>query len=170
MKKTLLFTLLTATFGASAADQYLYWMIDDAAKLGTETLSGEGYSAKVGYTDTDGNKYFQLYTTGGSMTPLGEEFDIPDIKDNIPTFANIGTLGEGTSFFIELLNGGEVVGSSTFTYSAIQSYLSPTGGMATPASGAYTVSSFTAVPEPTSGLLLLLGVAGLALRRKNKKA
>lgn len=31
---------------------------------------------------------------------------------------------------------------------------------------ATNVSSFTAVPEPTSGLLLLLGVAGLALRRK----
>ena len=29
-----------------------------------------------------------------------------------------------------------------------------------------TVNSWTAVPEPTSGLLLLLGVAGLALRRR----
>ena len=30
----------------------------------------------------------------------------------------------------------------------------------------WTVSGVTAVPEPTSGLLLLLGVAGLALRRR----
>ena len=29
-----------------------------------------------------------------------------------------------------------------------------------------TIGSWTAVPEPTSGLLLLLGVAGLALRRR----
>jgi len=29
-----------------------------------------------------------------------------------------------------------------------------------------TAGAWTAVPEPTSGLLLLLGVAGLALRRK----
>lgn len=31
-----------------------------------------------------------------------------------------------------------------------------------------TKGNFTAVPEPTSGLMLLLGMAGLALRRKQK--
>jgi hypothetical protein len=30
----------------------------------------------------------------------------------------------------------------------------------------FASSAYTAVPEPTSGLLLLLGMAGLALRRK----
>jgi len=33
-----------------------------------------------------------------------------------------------------------------------------------------TALAWTAVPEPTSGLLLLLGMAGLALRRKQQKA
>ena len=32
--------------------------------------------------------------------------------------------------------------------------------------GAFSASGWTAAPEPTSGLLLLIGVAGLALRRK----
>lgn len=48
-------------------------------------------------------------------------------------------------------------------------------GTATPATSSFTgLSSMTSseatemVPEPTSGLLLLLGVAGLALRRKQK--
>jgi hypothetical protein len=34
--------------------------------------------------------------------------------------------------------------------------------------GSHTAANWQAVPEPTSGLLLLLGVAGLALRRKQK--
>ena len=33
-------------------------------------------------------------------------------------------------------------------------------------SSAYTTSTMSAVPEPTSGLLMLLGIAGLALRRR----
>ena len=32
----------------------------------------------------------------------------------------------------------------------------------------FATGNYTAVPEPTSGLLLLLGMAGLALRRKQK--
>ena len=43
--------------------------------------------------------------------------------------------------------------------------------VATPANATYVASNFTtytasSVPEPTSGLLLLLGVAGMALRRR----
>ena len=40
------------------------------------------------------------------------------------------------------------------------------GNEFTGAYGAFTASGWTAAPEPTSGLLLLIGVAGLALRRK----
>jgi hypothetical protein len=42
------------------------------------------------------------------------------------------------------------------------------GGQATAATGGVRDWQAAAVPEPTSGLLLLLGVAGLALRRKQK--
>ena len=39
-------------------------------------------------------------------------------------------------------------------------------GMTSSGIGTWSSASWTAVPEPTSGLLLLLGMAGLALRRK----
>jgi hypothetical protein len=42
------------------------------------------------------------------------------------------------------------------------------GGASTAATGGVRDWQASAVPEPTSGLLLLLGVAGLALRRKQK--
>lgn len=45
-------------------------------------------------------------------------------------------------------------GEDAFNY---ESFVTPT---------AYTAGSWSAVPEPTSGLLMLLGMAGLALRRR----
>ena len=39
-------------------------------------------------------------------------------------------------------------------------------GMSTGSSYVWQVNSFTAVPEPTSGMLFLLGLASLALRRR----
>ena len=40
------------------------------------------------------------------------------------------------------------------------------GNLASKVGGTGAATSWTAVPEPTSGLLMLLGVAGLALKRK----
>ena len=37
-----------------------------------------------------------------------------------------------------------------------------------PTDGFVSAGQWAAVPEPTSGLLMLLGMAGLALRRKQK--
>ena len=65
--------------------------------------------------------------------------------------------------------------SPDYDYSAAALSTTITGSFSTIAQGtspldasptSWTVSGITAIPEPTSGLLLLLGVAGLALKRK----
>jgi hypothetical protein len=40
------------------------------------------------------------------------------------------------------------------------------GNLASKVGGNGAATSWTAVPEPTSGLLMLVGLAGLALRRR----
>ena len=65
------------------------------------------------------------------------------------------TLGD---FYIANVGTYNVEGSGTYTVS----------GLGTTFSGATAsnIGGWTAVPEPTSGLLMLLGLAGLALKRK----
>lgn len=174
MKSILSIAILATALCASADDQYLYWMIDDSSELvaadgTTKTPLTGSYYAKV---KTNSGDYLNFYETPGG-SPIGGvdnfAFKVADIKDNIPTFAGVFT-GTPVSFIIELYSDagsapGSWVGQATLEWNS--DYITSGGmGHATPGS----VNSFSAVPEPTSGLLLLLGVAGLALRRKNKKA
>ena len=173
MKSILSIAILATALCASADDQYLYWMIADnstltAADGKVTSLTGEStYYAKV---KTNDGIYLQFYETPGG-TSLGDAFDIADINDNIPTFAGVFT-GTPSSFIVELYNGsssapGSWVGQATLNWSPDN--ITTSSAMAR--AGSYgVVNQFSAVPEPTSGMLLLLGVAGLALRRKNKKA
>ena len=78
------------------------------------------------------------------------------------------------SSYMVLFNNASVDSATYYTYTGTQSVTISEGGAnatmnfgtfadATSAAGGWTP---TAVPEPTSGLLMLLGMAGLALRRR----
>ena len=79
------------------------------------------------------------------------------IEDDKVYFSNIVgpvTATESSTVPSAIALAGQNNGTSTFSATA------PTG------SGFAGAGKWSAVPEPTSGLLLLLGVAGLALRRR----
>ena len=96
------------------------------------------------------------------------------------TTAGQPTLGAGTyeSFFVLFDSSAPTAGSSNYAVISGAANLTKTVGESTAsvtfASGsqasylnnASNWSSYGAVPEPTSGLLMLLGMAGLALKRK----
>ena len=91
------------------------------------------------------------------------------------TFSNDSLVG-GTSynFFFtatQTVDGKDYVFTSAEKQNvAAQALTTPTLGFGNMATASQAAGAWAAadVPEPTSGLLLLLGVAGLALRRKQK--
>lgn len=170
MKKLILSALLVLSCGvlrAEDTDMYLFWMISDSATFkdaGGQAASVDlsGYSARL--ADQSGT-YLNLYDSAQDSTP-SQSYAASEIK-GWDIAAGVGDYGVGSSFVVELFNdSGTAYKSDVMSYSNLGAYMSAMQGMANPVGDAFAVSSFTAVPEPTSGLLLLLGVAGLALRRK----
>lgn len=161
------FAAVLAANTALAVDSYLYWMASDTV---TNPLGGDTVDytyARVNYggsVDEAGN------VTGGTwLSPYvnGEKQGTAMTKAGVtagPSYwGEIANYTSGTSFIFELFNESfEAVGWHTFSGDATQ-YL---GQSESQPKATYTLSQV--VPEPTSGLLSLFGLAALALRRRKR--
>ena len=163
--------LLTAAFAVAAAFGLqagtLYWQInnnpngDDYAAVAVLDGSGE----LVGYAnilDGDGGEYI------GNIVPA--EDAMSEMQ-----YANISGYDSSYKFVVEMLSlnndnntweRGWTAGTP-MTYSELQAagYVS-NGGISAGSVNSWTSS--VSIPEPTSGLLLLVGGSLLALRRKRR--
>lgn len=189
MKKTifgLLFILgaLSLRANDSANDSYIYWLQGTAQGDGTlDPLSGTYTARLVAMKGSDwvwGNgTYLDLYRAGEGGTPNPSVkydtaiVDLTTARNNVPLYGNITSLGSGTyTYFIELFNEQNQIFARSLTGLSLTEdspyvYTTDTA-MALPANG-FSAPVFTAAtPEPTSGMLLLLGSALLALRRKRR--
>lgn len=154
--------LVLASNGAFAEDSYLYWMVGTTVK---NTLSDTAVAWDTARVSADGT-YLTWYTGAGESSG----------------FQSVGQLSGGGSadlywgkfdstaqtFLFELLQGSDVVGTRTETYAALSALGAIWTGSDTSPSGATVYTLAGVVPEPTSGLLMLFGLAGLALRRKRR--
>lgn len=142
----------------SARADLLYWMVDDTEL--SDSFKGYSY-AEVAVAGTEEH----LFITDENGVPLGGWKVKSSAFDGEGQFADFGSYGAGYSYLIELFSDNGCIGvSQTLTYDQLAPYIGK-GGVGKDALTPWTGGAFT-VPEPTSGLMLLLGTALLALRRK----
>lgn len=133
-------------FAADALTVALYWVAADGTKTAIDSYATTGAGLIGGKTLGNSSADTALYT---AMLAQGDSY-----KPNY-YFTATYTTADGTYVY---------EGTATAT-SAIANL--PSGNIGVTANFANAGTwSYTAVPEPTSALLTLLGLAGLALRRK----
>ena len=156
MKRILVGLLLMAGVAAHAEySSYFYWQVDDSvADFSYAQLRLSG-----------GSQYFTIGDT--AYTKVGAaEGDLG--RTTLAVAANLGSYASSEySFLVEVFgeDDGLLAFSDTFSYDDIAGSFVYSDMGSTLSGTAYGVS-VSNVPEPTSGVLLLLGLAALGLRRK----
>ena len=161
MRKTLFIAALMM-LGVSARADYLYWMVAEDYSSYDATL----------YAIKDGDSASPHQLAQASSTAIVAAWDDDPV---VPFSADLTGYQDGWSYYIELVNGTSTLNNkdSAIAYSTSSPFISR-GGLSVPTGvtggfGSDAASGGTYnVPEPTSGLLFLVGGMLLGLRRKRR--
>jgi hypothetical protein len=186
----LLFSVLVTAAVVAAEGEVLWWMVgpDFRSITAQNTEGGTVTAAKLGVTDvrvryesTDGSvgylSFFGLNEDGSvtvydGSTKLGGEYGM-----GLPAeyFGDLsGLSGESYSFVVELGNYSDgrwtrtSMESEKVSYDTLlaQKHITAWKNDAPSYGTPWVAGNYSVVPEPTSGLLTVLGIAFLALRRR----
>lgn len=165
MKKLALLLGFVVAASVSQAE-YLMWQVSDATADQWVTPFGEyGYATIMASTD-GGQTWSQqnVYFNDDSVSGVALKMDSPAAID-------LSVLGDNASYYIEVFRydttAGQAVSmakSEELTYANI-----PNGYVTsslTKIPQAWTGGTYTATPEPTSAMLMMLGFALISLKRK----
>lgn len=167
MKKLIIVLVAALTVNLAQA-AYLYWQVDTDDYKDDVEVSTPAY-ARVVAVDGEG-KTTALGIAGGDGSTMIN-------VDSGRSVVSLDTLTDPTaySFFIEVLNYNSasdsfdaVAKSASETYATLQrqNFIDVGEVMQLPPVEVWHGGSFSAVPEPTGGLLVMFGLGLLALKRK----
>jgi len=180
MKKIIAFLMIFGSVSVFAADSYLYWLVNIGGKVDDYRPEGgigspQLYAKIKQVVDDKTSSYLYIYDSAGNQ--IGTQLGYDDAKQytdfGMGLFAQLA-YDDAKSFVVEVWasqgDGKAPAAVSSLDYALAGSYIT-SGGLAAPASMAEFAVSVP-IPEPNSGLLMLIGASVLALRRKKlqKKA
>lgn len=169
--KSIIALLGVCAIACVAKADFLYWqvsgvspeLINAGAEASTTYASADKYARLVA-TKEGADSVYQYaalnsdYTMSGSMA-----FDLSSLAPELSQWSFAIELGAESSE-----HGFDVLGQSSVpvSYGGLSEYIGA-GGTVTPPTGSWN-GGFIDIPEPTSGMLLLIGGSLLALRRRRK--
>lgn len=157
-----------AISGASSAPTYTAYLVNadawDAATITAATFSDTSIvlDSTTFSTTGSGKGSAKTYTTLANATTAGTRSVA--LADSI--VSSTGTLDVYYVLLDTSKNPNEYYTIADTLSGRLESASEALGTHTTIANATLSSATWTAVPEPTSGLLMLLGVAGLALKRK----
>lgn len=164
MKKIITMAAVMAfALGAQAAASYLYWMLEPV-----EESMAFAYARILGVSDDGETAYLQVGGTGdpGGTLALNKDFPETGIELVAPYYSLIPDGIGWKNFYVELYNweGGIIGVSQQAVYSDLLSQFVYSDMSVSATRTPYQFAA--SIPEPSGGVLLLLGFGAMALRRR----